>query len=428
MLAPPIQKNEDDELQKLLEEYNKVKINPMEQQRIEDIRKQQADSEFYNTLGMLGEKLGRSIGRTTDPVDKEFYQQLTKSSAQQAAQRLGDIEKNQNQRLMDFKTLNELRKQEKERKKDEAYLKIQQDQEERAKERFETDKQTNKLELDKAALSYQRDVEKDDPNSILSKTKVASLTVQYPNMKDLFNGKSFNELSILAEGIGGKLKRDDDMYNREQDREVKRQTQEMLNFNKQLQLDEKQKLNEAKQQDKLDKQVTNYKDSLIKTGIPDAVATLDQVDAILPAKGEDIPGFGATAILPDILTSKKGTDLRQIVNKLFNITLKQRSGAAVTDPELERLKSEFGQGKWKTDDQLRKGINDYKKILGSVIKNVNAGYRPEIRQQYTENFGENFDAKVNEYLGDQSSEVERMTSDGRIAIFDKKSKKFLRYK
>jgi hypothetical protein len=408
MLAPPIQKNEDDDyLQKQLEEYNRLKSNPMEQQRIEDIRKQQADSEFYNTLGMLGEKLGRSIGRTTEPVDKEFYQQLSKSSAQQAAQQIGDIDKKREQRIVDFKTLNELRKQNEEIKKDKGYLKLQQDQEARAKERFDNEKQKTKLELEEAALSHQKELDKDDPNSSMSRTKVNSLSVQYPDMKDLFSGKSFNQLTILAEGIGGKLKRDDDMYNREQDREVKRQTQEMLNFNKQQLLDEKQRLNEAKQQERIDKQVVGYMKDLEKTNIPEATATIQEIDNLLSTITDDnIPGYGATALHPDFLISKKGTDIRQAVGKLFNIQLKDRSGAAVTPHEFERLRKEFGTGTFATDAQLIEGLRQYKNYMSHAIKNVNAGYRPEVRERYKTNISDSidYDALAKDYSKKSSIE------------------------
>jgi hypothetical protein len=144
-----------------------------------------------------------------------------------------------------------------------------------------------------------------------------------------------------------------------------------------------------KKNDKIDKGATKYSADLQKTNIPAVTAQLEHIHTILDAK-EDVPGYGMTAAAPDFAISKEGQDLRQSVGNLFNIELRNRSGQAVTDSELQRLKGEFGQGGWKTDRQLREGIRLYESRLKEVIKNINAGERPEVIDEYTNRGGNDY--------------------------------------
>lgn len=137
-----------------------------------------------------------------------------------------------------------------------------------------------------------------------------------------------------------------------------------------------------------ERQVNTYKQGLEKTGIPGAIASAQGVLSQLPDRGEDIPGFGPLAGgLPDIMVSQSGKDLRQSVHQLFNTELRSRSGTAVTDNELQRLKAEFGTGKWKTDEQLRTGVRQYLLRLQEIARNEDAGVSPLTRQAYMENGG-----------------------------------------
>lgn len=147
---------------------------------------------------------------------------------------------------------------------------------------------------------------------------------------------------------------------------------------------------EIHEKDKLDSNARAYADRLAKTNVPAAVAQLEKVYGMLPPEGE-APGYGRVAgILPDALVSQKGEDLRQGVQAIFNIELKDRSGAAVSDQELDRLKREFGQGSWKTADQLRKGLIQYENRLKEVIRNINAGEDPEVTKEYVKRGGKDF--------------------------------------
>jgi hypothetical protein len=136
-----------------------------------------------------------------------------------------------------------------------------------------------------------------------------------------------------------------------------------------------------------------------KSGIPSAVSVIQNLERLIPEKG-DIPGYGRVAgMLPDAMVSAEGEDVRQAVSTLFNIELKDRSGAAVTDQELNRLKKEFGQGSWKSDDQLRKGIKAYKERLKEVIRNIDAGFTPEAREEYKNREGRDYSGIIGNNSG-----------------------------
>ena len=97
----------------------------------------------------------------------------------------------------------------------------------------------------------------------------------------------------------------------------------------------------------------------------------------------DIPGIGIGGPLrPGFTLSAKGQRLKSANAKLRNIVLRDRSGAAVTVPEFDRLKEELAQGNFSTEreylialGQLRKQIEEHK---GAVF----ATYRPKAVELY----------------------------------------------
>ena len=163
-----------------------------------------------------------------------------------------------------------------------------------------------------------------------------------------------------------------------------------------------------------DKQVNAYSKQLENTGIPSAIATGQRVLSLLPERGENIPGYGPLEkYKPNILAGDAGRTMRQAVGQLFNIELKTRSGVAVTDPELERLKVEFGQGHFATEEALRQGIQQYLQRVQEIARNVEAGYEPGIRGEYVNRGGReilpSFDAMLSRpsISGEQKANVLR---------------------
>jgi len=141
---------------------------------------------------------------------------------------------------------------------------------------------------------------------------------------------------------------------------------------------------------KQDKLISSYSKQLENTGIPNAIAVGERILKYLPDRGADVPGFGPLDRLkPDLLVGDDARTLRQSVSQLFNIELKDRSGAAVTDPELERLRKEFGQGNFGTEEALRQGIQQYLQRLSEIARNVDAGFSDDVRLEYQNRGGRN---------------------------------------
>lgn len=124
-----------------------------------------------------------------------------------------------------------------------------------------------------------------------------------------------------------------------------------------------------------------------KSNIPSLTKQLEKIDDYLVNKigitsgvdaidlKKDVPGFGATSVLPDLALTREGKELRQLVQGLENQVLKMRSGGAVTPQEAARLIKEIkGAG---TDEQLLTGLKNFRDTIQSSIENTFAGVSEE---------------------------------------------------
>lgn len=104
-------------------------------------------------------------------------------------------------------------------------------------------------------------------------------------------------------------------------------------------------------------------------------------------KAVDLPGLSLPGIGRVSIHSTKAQNLASRAAAVFNTTLKDRSGGAVTDNEMERLKREFSEGKWNSESQLVEGLQAYKRQVAKVLKNREAAYAPEVVERYTDQGG-----------------------------------------
>lgn len=129
----------------------------------------------------------------------------------------------------------------------------------------------------------------------------------------------------------------------------------------------------------------------------DIIPQLEKTVNILNEK-EDVPGFGATGVYPDIFISSRGKELRQSVVDTANLIIQARGGKQITDQEAQRLLRSLGveanlaTGEIKmipskTDEQLRFGIRNTIAEMKEITKGIKAGYRPESYEQFTSNLG-----------------------------------------
>lgn len=99
--------------------------------------------------------------------------------------------------------------------------------------------------------------------------------------------------------------------------------------------------------------------------------------------GVSIPGIGRVSAY-----SQDAKELQSAVSGVFNTILKDRSGAVITSNELERLKEEFGRGKYNTEPEMIKALQRYKKEVARLWKDREASYSPEVVDEYGERGGQ----------------------------------------
>ena len=133
----------------------------------------------------------------------------------------------------------------------------------------------------------------------------------------------------------------------------------------------------------INKQVQNLGRDLEKANLPTTIAVIQQAEKVTPELASYVTG--PKSLIPDIAVSAEAREARQDVAKLFNITLKDRSGAAVTNQELQRLKTEFGTGVIKTPEQLIDAIKKAKAIVQRHYQAISASYGKPVLDAYNEN-------------------------------------------
>jgi hypothetical protein len=168
--------------------------------------------------------------------------------------------------------------------------------------------------------------------------------------------------------------------------EFKRENAGLANQLKLLDLELKGNKIDAEKLRNLNTNTTKLGAALEKANLPEADAVLGSVEKALadaPKIAEYISG--PKSLLPDLAVPDEVKFGRQAFQKLFNITLKNRSGAAVTIPELERLKQEFATGALKTPQQLKAAVEQARTIINKHYASVASGFGPDVLEAYNEN-------------------------------------------
>jgi hypothetical protein len=158
----------------------------------------------------------------------------------------------------------------------------------------------------------------------------------------------------------------------------------------QARLDRDQREAERKAQ-ATERKVTKFSAELDKSNVPAFESALANVESLIK-RYQDLPGFGfGVGGLPDFLVTKEGQELRQAVQALANIVIKDRSGAAVTNQELKRFLKEIGSGALRNDQQLRTGLENLRRSFDEIKRNVVAGVDDETLNLYEQQGGMAFD-------------------------------------
>jgi hypothetical protein len=183
---------------------------------------------------------------------------------------------------------------------------------------------------------------------------------------------------------------------KQRDLELRERNAAVMEGLKQQGLDIQRIQADAKKEKEVGQGVQQLSKALEKANLPEADATLGAVESAL-GKTPELAEFisGAYAKVPDIairavpgIDAAKADEIRagrQAFNKLFNITLKNRSGSAVTNQELDRLKQEFATGMFKTPKQLADAVAQARNIIQKHYASVSAGYGADVLNAYNKN-------------------------------------------
>lgn len=165
-------------------------------------------------------------------------------------------------------------------------------------------------------------------------------------------------------------------------------------YNHGIASDERMTRHEEQDMQKLSKDVAGAQDVI---GGLDEVEkelgfTLDEAETSdgtvkVNGKEKDLPGVSLPLVGRVSAYSDKARNLQSAAGRVFNSVLKDRSGAAVSNSELERLKMEFGQGKFNSEPELVGALQRYKRAVANELKNREAAYNPKIVAKYGDQGG-----------------------------------------
>lgn len=154
--------------------------------------------------------------------------------------------------------------------------------------------------------------------------------------------------------------------------------------------------------EQLDKKVEKLsKDTEDERGMLNAVADVeglmgfdlndyDEKTGTLRTTGEevDIPGLTIPVTGTRITAhSQAARAIDDSFQSVFNTLLKTRSGAAVTDQELQRLKKEFSEGAFRTEPEKLAALKRFKLAMARIMQSKESAAAPEAVQTFKERGG-----------------------------------------
>ena len=117
---------------------------------------------------------------------------------------------------------------------------------------------------------------------------------------------------------------------------------------------------------------------MIKNGVPEIESALVEFEGLAAKYKNDLPGIG----IDKWLLSKDAKDMKSAFAQVRNMVLKERSGAAVTNPEFQRLKEEIEGAMYTTDDDAIRWISRIRSTLERVKGTIFAGYGDRVKKAY----------------------------------------------
>jgi hypothetical protein len=119
-------------------------------------------------------------------------------------------------------------------------------------------------------------------------------------------------------------------------------------------------------------------EQMIKNGVPEIESALSEFEGLAAKYKGNLPGIGMEAFSP----SKKAKEMSSAFSTVKNMVLKERSGAAVTNPEFQRLKDEIQGAYYTTDEDAIRWVNRVRDTLERVKGTVFSGYGDRVKSAY----------------------------------------------
>ncbi len=232
---------------------------------------------------------------------------------------------------------------------------------EKGQQRFLTRAKTDR-EIDDAAKNYalkvlglKRNLSNDEQERDFKERRLAA------DLEDSAQRRNLQTLQLQA--MAG---------NKEADRELKRELALMA-------MEGRRETQEAKASESVEKRAQSFATSETGRGINTMEENFANLDRVLGKpleqvrEGEDLPGMNVPGIGRVTLYDDKAKQLQSAASAILNTVIKDRSGAAVTTPEMERIKQEFLSGKWNTEEDFVRGLKQYKEAFRKAAqRTINA--------------------------------------------------------
>jgi hypothetical protein len=147
----------------------------------------------------------------------------------------------------------------------------------------------------------------------------------------------------------------------------------------------------------LEKNVTKYSATLEKAGVPEFDSALETAEKRLSMhKPGEMPGYGRFAgAIPNAALPAEGQMARSDMQAAANILLKSRSGAAVTDSEMRRFLTEVASGAGMTEEALRNGWKNVRRVFDAKRGSIAAGVGPDVHDEFIGRGGKDFRINLN---------------------------------
>lgn len=124
-----------------------------------------------------------------------------------------------------------------------------------------------------------------------------------------------------------------------------------------------------------------YQDDLLRANIPQFRVAFNELRSALPAS-DSIPGWKSGQVQPGVVLSPEQNRVKSAVAALKNQRLYDRSGAAVTQNELDRLDTELSSGIWDSPKNLRHRLAVIEKEFNDVALGISQGYPDDVVRAY----------------------------------------------